>query len=460
MKKTVLAAASAASIALLAVGAAPASASEGQTAEDLTTLTAEQLVAALVGDDTPVSNIVYTGAPEAAGRVDGLGPALEVNAGIALSTGALVATDYDDSSILGPNNTASASASNGAEGDADLDAIVAPTTTQDAAVLEFDFVPASSNVTFTYVFGSEEYLDYVGSDYNDVFAFYVNGENHALIDSGQPELFPISVNTINPDINYHLFRDNTVEPAPYDTQFNGFTVPLTFEAPVNAGQTNHIKLAIADAGDGIYDSSVVIESGSFASIAAPVAEAQTVSTTVNTPLDIVLSATDADTAADALSYEIVDQVAAEHGTLSELSGAALQFTPAEGFLGQTSFTFRAFDGALWSEPATVTIDVVEPAAPGTPEPTEPAPTEPAPTEPAPTEPAPSEPAPTPTESAPAPAETPAPSSPAPAPSNPAPSNPDKPLAPTGGETTTVLAVSALGLGLAGTFALMLRRRRA
>ena len=48
-------------------------------------------------------------------------------------------------------------------------------STEDAAILEFDFVPSSDTVTFNYVFASEEYLDFVNSSYNDVFAFLISG---------------------------------------------------------------------------------------------------------------------------------------------------------------------------------------------------------------------------------------------------------------------------------------------
>ena len=44
------------------------------------------------------------------------------------------------------------------------------------------------------------------------------------------------------------------------------TVVLDISAPVNAGTYNHIKLAIADAGDFIYDSNVFIQSGSFSGV--------------------------------------------------------------------------------------------------------------------------------------------------------------------------------------------------
>ncbi len=83
----------------------------------------------------------------------------------------------------------------------------------------------------------------------------------------------MSVNTINNgnpggDTTPHhpeLFRDN-VNPSPtIDSQMDGLTTVLTCQATVNAGQTNHIKLAIADGSDSALDSAVFIQAGSFTS---------------------------------------------------------------------------------------------------------------------------------------------------------------------------------------------------
>src|SRR5439155_10656456 len=97
------------------------------------------------------------------------------------------------------------------------------------------------------------------------------GTNSALV-PGTTD--PVAVNTINngndvggDPATHHpeLFRDN-VNPSPsIDSQMDGLTTVLTCNATVNAGVTNHMKLAIADATDTAFDSAVFIESGSLTS---------------------------------------------------------------------------------------------------------------------------------------------------------------------------------------------------
>ena len=62
-------------------------------------------------------------------------------------------------------------ACSGTAGDSDLDIIASPDETEDACVLNIEFTVDSdvTAITFKYVFGSDEYLEYVNSRYNDAF---------------------------------------------------------------------------------------------------------------------------------------------------------------------------------------------------------------------------------------------------------------------------------------------------
>lgn len=146
----------------------------------------EAIVRALLGSGVQVSNVRYSGADRAAGTFSGGRDAVGFDAGVILGTGAVA-------DIAGPNNSDDTSGELGEPGDVDLDQVTAEDTF-DATVLEFDFVPATEAIKFQYVFGSEEYNEYVNDAFDDVFAFLVNGRNHALLPDGQR---PVSINNVN-----------------------------------------------------------------------------------------------------------------------------------------------------------------------------------------------------------------------------------------------------------------------
>jgi PKD repeat protein len=86
---------------------------------------------------------------------------------------------------------------------------------------------------------------------------------------------------------------------------------------------------------------------------APVAEGQTVNTQEDAVTPITLTATDAE--GDALSYAVVALPA--HGELTG-AGPDVVYTPDENYYGTDQFSFKASDGKLESNTATVNINVV------------------------------------------------------------------------------------------------------
>ena len=68
-------------------------------------------------------------------------------------------------------------------------------------------------------------------------------------------------------MNPQFYINNEFLPsaAPLDTEMNGLTTVFTAQATVVPGQTYHIKLAIADANDHLYDSNVFVQAGSLSS---------------------------------------------------------------------------------------------------------------------------------------------------------------------------------------------------
>ncbi|MCB8952216.1 MAG: choice-of-anchor L domain-containing protein [Ardenticatenales bacterium] len=232
------------------------------TVADLTTgQTAAGLAEMLVGSGVSVSDVQYQGVAEAGAVFVSAAGAVGFSTGIVLSTGAA-------RSVVGPNLWETTSSENQAAGDADLTAL-AGHPTFDAVTLSFDFIPDAPWVYFRYVFASEEYNEYANTEFNDVFAFFVNGDNCATVEGG-----PVSVNSVNAgnpqpgeDPTPHhpeLFRNNALSVgAPLDTEMDGVTVVLTCVAEVTPFAVNHLKLAIADATDDVGDSAVFIKAGSL-----------------------------------------------------------------------------------------------------------------------------------------------------------------------------------------------------
>jgi hypothetical protein len=235
---------------------------------DGTTVTPTNLVSTLVGPGVSFSNVAYTGDNAASGTFSGGTGIIGFNSGILLTSGS--AAD-----VVGPNNSDGKTTDYGGPGDADLEAIqgVGSGNSHDAAVLQFDFTPNATPIYFNFVFASEEYNEYANTQYNDVFAFFVNGSNCAKVPNTSQ---PVSVNNVNggnplgtnPQNQQYFINNDTSDPpnANLDTQMDGLTTVLTCRANVNAGQSNHIKLAIADTGDGILDSAVFLQANSFSTI--------------------------------------------------------------------------------------------------------------------------------------------------------------------------------------------------
>ena len=346
--------------AIVSAGAvSPAGASSGQVVTPVGgALTPTQLVDQFLGGGITASNVTYTGNDLAAGSFSGLG-AVGFDSGIVLSSGAVA-------DVVGPNTSEGLSTEFGGAGDTTLDAIVAPDTTEDAAVLQFDFVPTTDQIQFQYVFASEEYNEYV-YEFNDVFAFYVNGTNCATVPGTDPAE-AVAINTINggnpfgtDPAHANLYRNNSLnDPGPptIDTQMDGLTTVLNCTAAVQAGQTNHLKLAVADTGDDKLDTAVFLRAASFQTPAPPTCAAQAVTTPQDKAVAVTLAGADVNTT-DTLTYTTTPPT---HGTLSG-TAPALTYTPTAGYSGPDSFTYTANDGTASCTPAGVVSITVTPPPP-------------------------------------------------------------------------------------------------
>ncbi|WP_396181693.1 choice-of-anchor L domain-containing protein, partial [Flavobacterium sp.] len=145
----------------------------------------------------------------------------------------------------------------------------------DATIIEFDFLPFTNNMSFNFLFASEEYGTYQCS-FSDAFAFFLTNTvtntttNLALIPGTST---PIAVTTIRNALHnslcasansqyFGVFNEGA-NAATSATNLNGQTVKLTASSTVIANNLYHIKLVIADRNDNALDSAVFIEGGSF-----------------------------------------------------------------------------------------------------------------------------------------------------------------------------------------------------
>ncbi len=233
-------------------------------------LSAESLIKDIFigGDCFDVQNVTEIGSPDGKGTFSGGTSSIGIENGVILATGSIY-------NAPGPNNADNAGNElTGAGYDPDL-AQLTGGGLFDVVGIEFDFQPTLDQLTFEYVFASEEYCEYVNTQYNDVFGFFIsgpgisgpfsnNGANIAVIPN--TNVF-VAINTINHLSNSAWFMPNQTNCGGFtnmqDIQYDGFTVIMQAMANVIPCETYHIKLVIADVADGIYDSAVFLKANSF-----------------------------------------------------------------------------------------------------------------------------------------------------------------------------------------------------
>ncbi len=224
-----------------------------------------------------ISNIRAIGPNAGIGFFENGGHIIGLERGIVFATGPIAHAS-------GPNTVTDRSGNfNYTGGDPDLN-ILAGVNVRDRVGFEFDFVPLDSFVTFRYVFASEEYCEFVGSVYNDVFGFFISGpgisgpfadnaQNIALIPGSNSF---VSINSVNHQTNAAWFVRNELpadalqcgipsvnSPHLPFIQYDGFTRPLTATLQLIPCQTYRLRLLVADVGDNFYDSAVFLEAESF-----------------------------------------------------------------------------------------------------------------------------------------------------------------------------------------------------
>ncbi len=222
------------------------------------------------GDCFEVSNITSSGNNSSRGAFTNGATNIGIQNGMVMATGPV-------NRLPGPNNSnmTSGGFGNNTPNDPDL-AALASGNQWDLSTIEFDFTPTANTVKFDFVFGSEEYCEFVNTQFYDVFGFFISGpgitgnQNIALIPGSST---PVTTNNVSHLTNSTYYINNNdffLNPcflmptaAPNECQLDGWTTVFTAVADVIPCSTYHIKLAIADITDDDYTSAVFMRANSF-----------------------------------------------------------------------------------------------------------------------------------------------------------------------------------------------------
>jgi len=244
-----------------------------------------------LGEGVEVVNIQFDGPTTAIGYFKGGAAAVGIDEGIAITTG-LAKSSSSGAGIDRPSEIDAQVANGSAVTDDNLTSIVpndpdGSTNLFDISRYTITFIPKGDRVRFRYVFGSEEYPEFVCSQYNDIFGFFLDGPglsgpfersgvNLATVPGTN---LPVTINSINPGMHgtqgsptgcdgaggsltqTAFYSDNTA-PGNFPT-YDGLTTLLTVEADVMPCSTYTMQITIGDVGDGNYDSGVFLQAKSF-----------------------------------------------------------------------------------------------------------------------------------------------------------------------------------------------------
>lgn len=229
---------------------------------------------ALSSSNVLISNVSYTGYNGAICYFSATIQNMPFTSGLLMTTGSVY-------NAVGPNNNPHSDLDNGFPGYAPLNPLLG-VSTHNAAIISFDAIPNGDTLRIRYIFASEEYPEYVGSQFVDGVAIFISGpgisgtQNIARLPDGTQIVVnnvhngtsnpAPGVTPIGPVYPQYFVENGNGTQAPYNSsntylQYDGLTVPLTAKSKVTPNETYHVVIAIADAGDGILDSGVFIEEG-------------------------------------------------------------------------------------------------------------------------------------------------------------------------------------------------------
>ena len=243
--------------------------------------TALQMANTIFGNGTTVVGASYTG-PTSSSAIYTNG---QLAPGVTPSTSGVILGTGDVRSFTqssgDPNRSTQTSTDTSGVNNNSLFNAVAGARTYDAVWLDVDFIPTGDVMTMNFVFSSEEYPEYVNSNFNDILGVWINGQ-YVPITVGDGTT---AINNINPLTEPNLFKPNTADQ--YNTEMDGFTLTLKLTIPVNPGVVNSIRIGIADVGDAQYDSNVLIAADSVQTQLVALDDTQTLIPTGSKTLNVL-----------------------------------------------------------------------------------------------------------------------------------------------------------------------------
>lgn len=328
-----------------------------------TNVTDMQLAETIFGDGIQIVSANFSGDAGAAGvysgadtTIPGVAPS---DGGVILSTGSVgIFTNGGGGTDTNLQAGAGVDNAGGINGDTDLNA-VSGQATFDAALLEAVFIPDGDYITMQFVFTSDEYPEYVFGGVNDSFGVWVNGQ---FVEATITVQGNVSIDTVNATTNQNLYIDNTADQ--FNTEMDGFTYTLSFKAPVNPGQENTIKIGIADGGDAVFDSNLLIAADSIQTVA--LAFDDTVQVTANGSRIVDVLANDRDLDDTGLTItEVMGQPIAVGQTITIATGEQITLNAdgtltvqADGDVGSNVITYGIVDGQGNTDIGYLTITTV------------------------------------------------------------------------------------------------------
>ncbi|WP_425040422.1 Hint domain-containing protein [Primorskyibacter sp. S187A] len=324
-----------------------------------TSADARTMAETIFGKGVTVVDATYTGDARSAGLYsngDSIAPgATPGDEGVIFSTGRV--EDYTNET--GDRNTLDWTSTNteGEDDNTDFND-AAGTRTYDASYIDVDFIPTGDVMTMQFVFGSEEYPEFVNSVFQDFVGVWINGKQVEL-SIGNGDIDPGNVNEAD---NTNLYVDNA--DGVVNSEMDGLTITMTLTIPVMRDEVNSIRIGVADVADASYDSNLLIKAGSVQTELVAQDDVETIRPDETTTIDVLGNDIVADggflkiTHINGIAVDAGDSVTLATGQVITLNEDGTLDVEADSDEELFTFTYAIEDGLGNDDTGFVTLDSV------------------------------------------------------------------------------------------------------